>query len=492
MKRLLFSTALVLAGFFLGLFYNSDDAGEDLIDSMEALKQDARGQVARLAAGSLDRIDSRASLFVEFPDLYPAIKRGGAFGGPWSNAIARDIFAASEQGISDARELGKIEEVAPNTWMIYLPLVNVVVFETGEGLVLVDAGTAAEGPAIAELVASVSSMPIHTIIYTHGHTDHAFGTWALVANNPQIIATNALVDRFDRYRKLRGSLARYMGQPLSSMPESEDDMYYPTVTFSGATEIVVGGESFYLRAHRGETDDQLYVWVPSRRVVATADYYQGFLPNAGNGKRVQRYPEEWAVALREMAAEKPNLLLPAHGKPLKDPALIQENLGVLAEVFEVIAAQTIEELNKGTRKDLIPTRLVLPERLQNHPTLEEKYVSFEDVSKMVIKLYTGWWDDIPSHWTPATFDEQAREIVRLAGGSNNLVARARALMSSDIVMASHITDWAWYAFPDDAEVQQLVIDNYHARIISPDANTQEILAYLDIMTAARARQLNAL
>ena len=322
------------------------------------MERGARGQAARLAAGTSERIDARASLFIEFPDLYPAIKRGGAFGGTWSNAIARDIFAASEQGIQDAKALGTIEEVAPRTWMIYLPLVNVVVFETDEGLVLVDAGTAAEGPAIAELVASVSSMPIHTIIYTHGHSDHAFGTWALVGDNPQIIATDALVARFDRYRKLRGSVARYLGQPLESMPETKDDMFYPTATFSGTTEIVVGGESFVLRAHRGETDDQLYVWVPSRSIVATADYYQGFLPNAGNGKRVQRHPEEWALALREMASERPALLLPAHGQPINDPAVIQENLAVLAEVFEVISAQTIEELNKGTRKDLIPTRLV--------------------------------------------------------------------------------------------------------------------------------------
>ena len=490
MKRFLLSTGLVLLGFVLGFYFASDGTGSGLVDAAEELERDARGQAARLAAGASERIDARASLFIEFPDLYPAIKRGGAFGGTWSNAIARDIFAASEQGIQDAKALGTIEEVAPRTWMIYLPLVNVVVFETDEGLVLVDAGTAAEGPAIAELVASVSSMPIHTIIYTHGHSDHAFGTWALVGDDPQIVATDALVARFDRYRKLRGSVARYLGQPLESMPETKDDMFYPTATFSGTTEIVVGGESFVLRAHRGETDDQLYVWVPSRSVVATADYYQGFLPNAGNGKRVQRHPEEWALALREMASEKPALLLPAHGRPINDPAVIQENLTVLAEVLEVISAQTIEELNKGTRKDLIPTRLAIPERLENHSTLEEKYVSFEDVSKMVIKLYTGWWDDIPSHWTPATFDAQAREIVRLAGGPSNVVSRARALIPVDIVMASHLTDWAWYAFPDDPEVQQLVIDNYHARITSPDANTQEMLAYLDVMAAARARQLN--
>ena len=489
MKKLLAMAALVVTGFIFGLLVANKAPVSPVISVLDGVKSSAMNNAARLAAGTSSRVDARASLFIEFPDLYPAIKRGGAFGGSWSNAIARDIFAASDEGIADARTLGRIEEVAPRTWMIFLPLVNVVVFETDEGLVVVDTGTAAEGPAIAELIASVSTVPIHTIIYTHGHSDHAFGTWSLLADDPLIIATDALVVRFDRYRRLRGSVARYLGQPIDSMPKEKDDMVYPTQTFSGELVHMVGGEAFHLRAHRGETDDQLYVWVPSRKAIATADYYQGFLPNAGNGKRVQRHPEEWAHALREMASTQPDLLLPAHGKPMTRPELIQENLGVLAEVLELISAQTIAELNKGTRKDLIPTRLDIPDALKNHPTLEEKYVSMEDISKMVIKLYTGWWDDIPSHWSPATFDAQSREIVALAGGLKPVIKRARALISQDIVMASHLTDWAWFAYPNDADVQQLVIDTYHARIIHPDSNTQEMLTYLDLMAAARAKQI---
>ena len=69
-------------------------------------------------------------------------------------------------------------------------------------------------------------------------------------------------------------------------------------------------------------------------------------------------------------------------------------------------AQTIDQLNSGTRKDLIPSRLDIPDYLLSHPTLEAKYVSHEDISRMVIKQYTGWWNDIPSHWSPATFDQQ--------------------------------------------------------------------------------------
>jgi alkyl sulfatase BDS1-like metallo-beta-lactamase superfamily hydrolase len=489
MKNLFSIVALITVGFILGLLASNNTSVRPVISAIDAAKSSAMQSAARLAAGRSSRVDARASLFIEFPDLYPAIKRGGAFGGSWSNAIAQDIFAASDEGIADARALGRIEEIAPRTWMIFLPLVNVVVFETDDGLVVVDAGTAAEGPAIAELIASVSKAPIHTIIYTHGHSDHAFGTWALLADDPLIIGTDALVARFDRYRRLRGSVARYLGQPVDSMPKEKADMVYPTQTFAGELVHTVGGETFHLRAHRGETDDQLYVWVPSRKAIATADYYQGFLPNAGNGKRVQRHPEEWAYALREMASAQPELLLPAHGNPITTPELIQENLGVLAEVLELISVQTIAELNKGTRKDLIPTRLSIPDALRNHPTLEEKYVSMEDVSRMVIKLYTGWWDDIPSHWSPATFDAQSREIVRLAGGVEPIINRARGLISQDIVMASHLTDWAWFAYPNDHDVQQLVIDTYYARIIHPDSNTQEMLTYLDLMAAARAKQL---
>ena len=55
-----------------------------------------------------------------------------------------------------ARRLSLIEAVAPHTQMIYLPLVNVVVFETEDGLVLVDAGMPAAGPVVRELIASVT------------------------------------------------------------------------------------------------------------------------------------------------------------------------------------------------------------------------------------------------------------------------------------------------------------------------------------------------
>jgi alkyl sulfatase BDS1-like metallo-beta-lactamase superfamily hydrolase len=225
--------------------------------------------------------------------------------------------------------------------------------------------------------------------------------------------------------------------------------------------------------------------------VQTADYYQGFLPNAGNGKRVQRYVEEWAYALREMAGLEPEILIPAHGAAITNPAEIQEVLGVHAEALQYVVDATIEGLNARLRKDQVHQSIELPAHLADHPALNVQYVTAQDISKMVIKRYTGWWDDMPSHWSPSPKEQEAAAIVKLAGGLPVLVDETRRLLDQDVQLACHLADWAWLAAPDDPAVQQLVIDTYLARIVDERSNTQEILAYIDAITAARSRQLAA-
>ena len=72
-----------------------------------------------------------------------------------------------------------------------------------------------------------------------------------------------------------------------------------------------------------------------------------------------------------------------------------------------------------------------------------------------------------------------------------LVASARAALNGDVQLACHLTDWAWLAAPDDPAVQALVIDVYKARIVDGESNVQEMLAYIDAITSARQRQLDA-
>jgi alkyl sulfatase BDS1-like metallo-beta-lactamase superfamily hydrolase len=486
-RDLIVAIVFLVVGTGLGLLFGQTEVGKQ-----------ARQSATRSVGGAIARgtnMDLRTQVIAENPQIIRSLQRGGGFGGEMSQQIAQNMFSHDDISVAEARERVRIEELAPRSWLIVLPIVNAVMFETDEGLVLVDTGMGPAGPAILDVIRTVSDKPIHTIIYTHGHVDHAYGAWALTEAGPdgglpEIVAHEALPERFDRYIRLKGSISRYMSQPEHQMPAKPEDLVYPTRTFADRLELEIGGETFVLQHREGETDDQLYVWVPGRRALASADYYQGFLPNAGNGKRYQRNVEEWAFALREMAALEPAVLLPAHGAGMTNANEITAALSIHAEALQYIVDQTIEGLNKGLRKDQIAAQLEWPDRYKNHPLLNIQYVTPQDISKMVMKRHTGWWDDIPSHWSPVPREHEAAAIVELAGGIDAIVNKALELRSSDVKLASHLVDWAWDAGRDDPLVQQAVIDVYLARIQHEDSNVQEILAYLDIMTEARQAQLD--
>jgi alkyl sulfatase BDS1-like metallo-beta-lactamase superfamily hydrolase len=285
--------------------------------------------------------------------------------------------------------------------------------------------------------------------------------------------------------RLRGSIAKYNNQPLALQPQSRADFTMPTRTFQDRLALTIGGEAIELVAAPGETADQLYIWLPDRRTLVTADYYQGFLPNAGNGKRMQRHVEEWSAALRAMAAKKADLLLPMHGAALTGAARIDSALTLHADALDHITAQVVDRLNKGERKDVILASIDWPARFANAPLLAASYVRPEDIAKMVAHRWTGWWDDIPSHHNALDFGTEARAIVGLAGGVPALDRQARAALADNPRLATRLTDWALFGAPEDPVALRLAVDIYMARLAAPDTPLQEATIYLE--TAARAR-----
>lgn len=441
---------------------------------------------------NVQRFELRAEVMREHGHILKAMlaSEHAGFGGDVSFAIANRMASRSDPAaIADARAKLRVEKHGEGTWFLRLPWVNVAVFETEEGLVLVDTGYAPAGPALVEALRKLSDKPVHTIIYSHHHLDHAYGTWALIeaGESPRIIAEESFLHEMG----LDIRLAEYANVKLNDqdprdVPRSWDDIYAPTETFRGQTTLSIGGEDFVLTHARGETADHLWVHVPSREVVVSGDLHQPFLPNAGNGKRRQRYLQEWAEALREMAALEPALLLPMHGPAMTEPEEIQNNLDVVASTFETITEQVIDGLNGGRRQDQVAASVRLPAALANHPQLDTYYNTVPDVARMAVREYSGWWDGIPSNWTPASREAQGRMIMQLAGGTEGLVQRARELLDSDPPLASHLADWAFHAAPDNAAVLQLGIDTYTRRI-QPGVPLQEVNVYLSHLVELKWR-----
>jgi alkyl sulfatase BDS1-like metallo-beta-lactamase superfamily hydrolase len=287
--------------------------------------------------------------------------------------------------------------------------------------------------------------------------------------------------------RLGGSIGRLNNQPLQLQPATVDRLPKPDMVFRDRLSLKIGGERFELFHAPGETEEQIWMALPVRGAIFTADYYQGFLPNAGNGKRIMRHVDEWAAALRSMAALKPTVLMPMHGAPVTDAAEVEKRLTVLAEALEHVSAETVRRLNDGERKDAIAATISWPKRYADEPTLNAQYNRPEDISRMVSMRWTGWWDGIPGHFAALPFEAEAKEAIRLAGGIEALDKRARELLASDPKLAARLADWAFFGEPENPVALRLTVDVYMARLAEADMPVQEGLVYFDQASKARAK-----
>ena len=157
-----------------------------------------------------------------------------------------------------------------------------------------------------DAVRAWSDAPLRMAVYTHGHADHAFGlrAWLAAGERPEIVAQEHCVARFHRYRLMHGLQRAHQPAPVqpaaAGVPRA-----LRLADAAGRRDALtqrLGDVDVHYHAARGETDDHLWVWVPSRGYLFTGDLIIWQAPNCGNPQKVQRYPEDWAEALDAMAA----------------------------------------------------------------------------------------------------------------------------------------------------------------------------------------------
>jgi alkyl sulfatase BDS1-like metallo-beta-lactamase superfamily hydrolase len=350
---------------------------------------------------------------------------------------------------------------------------NVSVFDTDEGLVMVDSGNAFLARRLHEQIRGWDPAPLHTVVFSHGHIDHVFGVGPFEEEAsasgwraPRVIAHEAMPHRFDRYRMTAGYNAvvnrRQFGIDTLEWPL---DYRYPDETYRDTTTLDVGGEPFELHHARGETDDHTWTWVPSRRVLCCGDLFIWASPNAGNPQKVQRYPAEWAAALRDMLALDAELLLPGHGFPVVGGDRVRQALSDTAELLESLVDQTLAMMNAGARLDDIVHTVVAPAHLLDRPYLRPVYDEPEFVVRTIWRQYGGWWDGNPATLKPAPEAALASEVAALAGGAARLAERAAQLADAgELRLAAHLAELACLAAPDDAGLHAVRADVFEKRV----------------------------
>lgn len=336
---------------------------------------------------------------------------------------------------------------------------NVVAFRSAGRLLLVDAGGILESRNVYDRIREWTDAPLEVAIYTHGHVDHVFSVPHFEEENheirPRVIAHENVATRFDRYQLTQGYNAHINQRQFQlGAPLFPNEFRYPDETYQSNMSLRVGDLDVELFHDKGETDDATWVWVPSKRILCTGDMFIWAAPNCGNPQKVQRYPAEWAAALRKMAALRPTLLLPGHGIPIAGEDRIQHVLTSTARYLESLVEQTISLMNTGARLNDIIQQVTPPEDLLDQPYLAPVYDEPEFIVRNLWRLYGGWYDGNPAHLKPAPDEQLARELAELVGGARVLAERAVILAEEgEHRLAGHLIEFAAQADPDDLDIQ---------------------------------------
>jgi len=423
------------------------------------------------------------------------------------SAMADDILALAErlwQGeqpaeihhlFTGAPALVEVDEGAA----FVAAFANACVFRTDAGLVMVDTGSFLTAGALHGEVRRWTRDPLNTAVYSHGHVDHVFGVplfedeatsngW----ERPHVIAHEALPARFDRYI-LTAGYNEIINQRQFQAPGLRwpTEYRYPDETYRDHHALDVGGVAFELHHARGETDDHTWTWLPQQSILCCGDLFIWCSPNAGNPQKVQRYPREWAHALRDMVALRPAVLLPGHGVPVIGADRIAQALTDTADLLDSLVDQSLRLMNQGARLDELVHEVRAPASLADRPYLRPIYDEPEFVVRNVWRLYGGWYDGNPANLKPARETALAGELAALVGGAARLAARATELAATGteegLRLAGHLVELAVLAAGDEPAIHAARAEVFRLRVATATSTMAKgVFAWAQAESARKA------
>lgn len=362
---------------------------------------------------------------------------------------------------------GQVFEVTPEIALVSGFGLSIGI-KTEDGLVVVDTSGRNHGETVVAAMRTWDDRPVRNVVYTHGHFDHAGGMPFYDSDaasrgypRPHVIAHENVPPRLARYALTSGYNATINARQFLSRPSAPPQMVanfehsrLPDETYREQHVFEQGGLRFELTHGKGETDDHTWVWIPTLKTICAGDFFIWRCPNAGNPQKVQRYPAEWARALRTMAGSGAEVFIPSHGTPIFGGDRIALALSETAEMLESLVEQSLELINRGVRLDEVIHTVKAPAHLLERPYLWPLYDEPEFIVRNIWRLYAGWYDGNPANLKPAPEAAVAAEVAALAGGAARLAERAKELAAEgELRLACHLAEMAALAAPTDEAVR---------------------------------------
>ena len=206
-------------------------------------------------------------------------------------------------------------------------------------------------------------------------------------------------------------------------------------------KINIAGIDIELYHAIGETNDQLFVWLPEKKALMPGDNIYRTFPNLYTIRgTTHRDVKGWIDSLDHMRSLNPNYLYPSHTKALEGPE-VMETLTLYRDAIQYVHDQTIRLMNQGLYPDQIVEMIELPDEIASSPFLKEFYGTIRWSVKSIFNGYLGWFNGNISELDPLSRVAEASRIAAMVGGADNIYLQLEeAVNREDMQWALQLSD----------------------------------------------------